>query len=68
MPTLKSTKSEYEFTLGEMKLLIAKELNVEARFVHVNYVMKSVDDDGLYSAGTKKEVSKIQVYVEENKT
>jgi hypothetical protein len=51
-----------------MKLLIAKELNVEARFVHVNYVMKSVDDDGLYSAGTKKEVSKIQVYVEENKT
>ena len=60
---LKSEVSTYEFSLEQMKLLIAADLNVDPNRVTVTYVMQEVGGDPMDRFPGHKQVTRVEVSV-----
>ena len=43
---LRSSKSEYEVSLEEVRLMIAEKLNVNPGIIQVEYILKYPEEDG----------------------
>lgn len=67
MAILKSKTTRYEFSLDEMKKLIAQDMKVPVEAIHVNYVIQEVGGDPMDRYPGIKEVTKIEVIVDETK-
>lgn len=67
MAILKSKTTKYEFSLDEMKKLIAEDMKVPVEAIHVNYVIEEVGGDVLDRYPGIKTVTKIEVIVDETK-
>lgn len=67
MAILKSKTTRYEFSLDEMKKLIADDMKVPVEAIHVNYVIQEVGGDVLDCYPGVKTVTKIEVIVDETK-
>lgn len=67
MAILKSKTTRYEFSLGEMKKLIAQDMKVPEEAIHVNYVIEEVGGDPMDRYPGTKQVTKIEVVVDETK-
>jgi len=60
---LRSSKSEYEVSLEEVRLMIAEKLDVNAGQVQVEYVTKYPDDDGFHGSLGQPVVKNLKVTV-----
>ena len=67
MAILKSKTTRYEFSLDELKKLIAQDMKVPVEAIHVNYVIQEVGGDPMDRYPGIKEVTKIEVIVDETK-
>jgi hypothetical protein len=61
---LKSQKSTYEFCLDDLKKLIAQELCVDERTIHVEFVIEEVGEDPMDRFPGHKQVTSARVTVE----
>lgn len=66
MAILKSKTTRYEFSLDEMKKLIAEDMKLPLAAIHVNYPISDTSDDR-FGGGPYYEVTKIEVIVDETK-
>lgn len=67
MAILKSKTTRYEFSLDEMKKLIAQDMKVPVEAIHVNYVIQEVGGDPMDRYPGIDTVTKIEVIVDETK-
>ena len=66
MSILTSKKTEYEFSLDEMKKLIASDLGQDVENISVEYVKTDVSNDR-FDNYPRYEVTKIKVSVDQTK-
>jgi len=66
MPLLKSNTTVYEFSLEEMKKLIASDLQIPVEAIQVSYIMEDTSDDR-FGGGPNYKVTKIEVKIDETK-
>lgn len=65
MPIIKSKTTEYEFSLEEIRTILAEYLEVSASDVEVDYIIEKVGAE--YDFEGFKEVTRVQVTVDRNK-
>ena len=65
MPIIKSKTTEYEFSLEEIRTILAEYLQVNASYVEVDYIIEKVGAE--YDFEGFKQVTRVQVTVDWNK-
>lgn len=64
MPKMTAQTTEYVFSLGEIKSMVCKELNIPEVAVTVRYTLQDIADDDRY---TNLQVSNVKVTVDNTK-